>query len=161
MADMHVQDWMSAEPITVDETNTLSTAFQLMRINNVRRLPVLNRDDELVGILTWGDVREGRPKKSKDMTLQQIWESRTLSAICDVREFMSVNPVVISPTASIRTAVELMLQHKIGGLPVVDDDDQVVGVITESDAFRCLLSMLPKEAALEHEPTNGRRLEHV
>ena len=161
MADMHVQDWMSAEPITVDETNTLSTAFQLMRINNVRRLPVLNRDDELVGILTWGDVREGRPKKSKDMTLQQIWESRTLSAICDVREFMSVNPVVISPTASIRTAVELMLQHKIGGLPVVDDDDQVVGVITESDAFRCLLSMLPKEAALEHQPIDERRLEHV
>ena len=58
-----VEHWMSAEPITIDEFNTLATAFHLMKLNKVRRLPVLNQDEQLVGILTWGDVREAKPKR--------------------------------------------------------------------------------------------------
>ena len=147
-----VEHWMSVEPITVDETNIMATAFQLMKINKVRRLPVLNRDNHLVGILTWGDVREGRPKKAKAATVQQLWDTHgQLAAIRDVQEFMTSSPIVISPKESILSAVQLMLLNKIGGLPVVEASEGIdvdteaenrplVGIITESDIFRFLLA---------------------
>jgi CBS domain-containing protein len=78
------------------------------------------------------------------MNLQKLWASHGLTAIQDVREFMTENPYVIEPTTSIRTAVELMLAHKIGGLPVMEEDE-LIGIITESDIFRFLLASLPLE----------------
>lgn len=144
----HVETWMSTELISVEETNTLSTAFQLMKTNQVRRLPVLSDDEQLIGIITWGDVREGRPKEPQSMTLQQIWESHSFISLRNVHDFMTENPIVIGPKASIREAVELMLTHKIGGLPVVEDD-HVIGMITESDIFRFLLDSLPEESTTQ------------
>ena len=138
-----VEHWMSAEPITIDEFNTLATAFHLMKLNKVRRLPVLNHDEQLVGILTWGDVREAKPKRTDHANLPQLWAAPSLTAIQDVREFMTENPLVIEPTATIRDAAEMMLINKIGGLPVMEDDE-LVGVITESDIFRCLLACIPE-----------------
>ncbi|MCB0062073.1 MAG: CBS domain-containing protein [Caldilineaceae bacterium] len=139
---------MNKNPITVDESNTLSTAFHLMTMNKVRHLPVLNQEDELVGILTWGDIREGKPKRLARQNLQQLWSAHSLTALQDVREFMTENPFVIEPSAPIRRAVELMLNNKIGGLPVVDDE-RLVGMLTDSDVFRFLLANLPPDA------TNG------
>ena len=142
-----VAHWMNKDPITLDESNTLSTAFHLMTINKVRHLPVLNQENELVGILTWGDIREGKPKRAGHRNLQQLWPPHSLTAIQDVSEFMTEDPLVIEPTAPIRQAVELMLNHKIGGLPVVVEE-KVVGIITDSDIFRFLLENLPKETII-------------
>lgn len=136
-----VQQWMNDDPITIDESNTLSTAFHLMTLNKVRHLPVLNDEEELVGILTWGDVREGRPKRETSQNLQQLWATTGLTALQDVSEFMTESPIVIGPTATIRQATEIMLTRKIGGLPVVDEE-KLVGVITDSDVFRYLLANL-------------------
>lgn len=144
MKNDQITQWMNSQPITIDESNTLATAFHLMMMNQVRHLPVLNEEEELVGILTWGDVREGKPKRETHQNLHQLWAATGLTAIQDVREFMTINPLVIEATASIRQAAELMLNNKIGGLPVMDEE-RLVGVITESDIFRFLLANLPPE----------------
>ena len=149
--NMQVQQWMTSDPITVDDTNTLSTAFHLMKINKIRRLPVLDRDDLLVGIVTWGDIREGKAKRSPAMTLEQIWESQALAAIRDISEFMTFEPITIDATESIRRAADLMLINKIGGLPVMDGDT-LVGMITESDIFRFLLDYLPTSSEMNKQP---------
>ena len=81
MDKLLVKDWMTGDPITVDTTNNLSTAYHLMRMNSVRRLPVLDEAEHLVGIVTWGDIREARPKASASMTMEPTWEIHFLAGI--------------------------------------------------------------------------------
>jgi CBS domain-containing protein len=133
-----VKEWMTADPITVDTTNNLSTAYHLMRLNSVRRLPVLDEAERLAGIITWGDIREARPKGSGSLHMEPAWEIHFLAGIRGVQEFMTPNPVTVTPQTPIRRAVQLMLENKIGGLPVVKDN-RVVGIISETDIFRFLL----------------------
>jgi CBS domain-containing protein len=138
-----VRNWMTAAPITIDAKTNLSVAHHLMRLNNVRRLPVVNNQEKLVGIVTWGDIREARPKQSPSLHRLDAWEERFLAATMEISEIMTPNPVTVAPDMSIRQAVELMLHHKIGGLPVVERG-RVVGIITESDIFRFLIDTLPE-----------------
>ena len=150
MDKLLVKDWMTGDPITVDTTNNLSTAYHLMRMNSVRRLPVLDEAEHLVGIVTWGDIREARPKASASMTMEPTWEIHFLAGIRGVREFMTPDPVAVTPQTPIRRAAQLMLENKIGGLPVVEHE-HVVGMISETDIFRFLLTYL-EEPVLESAP---------
>lgn len=142
-----VKEWMTEDPITVDTTNNLSTAYHLMRMNSVRRLPVVDEMDHLVGIVTWGDIREARPKASGSLAVEPPWEIHFLAGIRSVQEFMTPNPITVTPRSSIRCAAQLMLENKIGGLPVVEGE-RVVGMISETDIFRFLL-MYVEEPLLE------------
>lgn len=128
-----VRDWMTPNPITINTKTTLPEAHKLMREAHIRRLPVVEHG-ELVGIVTLGDVREASPS---DATTLSIYELNYLLSKLTVEKIMSRDPWTISPDATIRDAARLMLDHKIGGLPVVDGY-RVVGIITESDIFRVL-----------------------
>jgi acetoin utilization protein AcuB len=135
-----VRDWMTRNPITVDPRTTLPEAHKIMKDRRIRRLPVVDRG-HLVGIVTLGDVREAEPS---DATTLSIFELHYLLAKLTIGEIMTREPLTITSDASIREAAKLMLHHKIGGLPVMDDG-KLVGIITESDIFRVL--------AQEAEPT--------
>jgi CBS domain-containing protein len=128
-----VRDWMTVNPITVIPRTTLPEAHQLMKESNIRRLPVVDHG-RLVGIVTLGDVREAQPSIATSLS---IYELNYLLSKLTVDKIMTRNPVTISPEASIREAARLMLEHKIGGLPVMDGE-RLVGIITESDIFRVL-----------------------
>lgn len=146
MEHLLVKAWMTSDPITVDPEATLSTCYHLMRLNGIRRLPVVDNEGRLVGIVTLGDIREGRPRKwtTKDIPVTvNVWERHLLVASREVREFMSPNPIRVEPNTPVKEAAWLMLEHKIGGLPVVDEG-HVVGIITESDVFRLLVEQLPE-----------------
>jgi acetoin utilization protein AcuB len=146
MEHLLVKAWMTSDPITVDPEATLSTCYHLMRLNGIRRLPVVDSAGRLVGIVTLGDIREGRPKRrpTEDIPLtSDMWERHLLVASREVREFMSPSPITVEPDTPVKEAARLMLEHKIGGLPVVDEG-RVVGIITESDVFRLLVGQLPE-----------------
>ncbi len=128
-----VRDWMTANPITVDPKTTLPEAHKIMRDRRIRRLPVVDRG-HLVGIVTLGDVREAEPS---DATTLSIFELHYLLAKLTIGEIMTREPITISENATIREAAKMMLQHKIGGLPVTEGG-KLVGIITESDIFRVL-----------------------
>lgn len=133
--DVKVSEWMTTNVITTRRNTSISNAHQIMRENNVRRLPVVD-DNKLVGLVTIGDVREASPS---DATTLSIWELNYLWAQLVVEKVMTVNVFTVNSDTPILDAAELMLEHKVSGLPVVNEDNELVGVITESDIFRMLI----------------------
>ncbi|MBI4787514.1 MAG: CBS domain-containing protein [Chloroflexi bacterium] len=125
---------MTPDPVTIDPQTTLPEANRLMKECNVRRLPVIEKG-KMVGIVTLGDIREASPSNA---TALSIYELNYLLARLSVGAIMSRDPLTVSPDTSIEAAARLMLEHKIGGLPVVADG-RLVGIITESDIFRLLV----------------------
>ncbi len=137
-----VRDWMTPNPITVTPKTPLTEAHRIMKEHKIRRLPVVDRD-QVVGIVTLGDIREASPS---DATSLSIFELNYLLAQLTLDKVMTRDPLTITSDSNIREAARLMLEHKIGGLPVVDNG-KLVGIITESDIFRVL--------AQEPEPTTA------
>jgi CBS domain-containing protein len=129
-----VGTWMTPNPYAVAPKATLPEVDTLMKEKRIRRLPVVEHD-KLVGIVTLGDVREAKPS---DATSLSIYELNYLLAKLTVDKIMTRNPVTVAPESTLREAAKLMLEKKIGGLPVMAGD-KLVGIITESDIFRALV----------------------
>jgi CBS domain-containing protein len=136
-----VRDWMTPDVITISPGTSLHEAHEIMRTRRVRRLPVLDHD-RIVGIVTLGDVRGAEPSRASSLS---VWEINALLAKLKVAEIMSRQPMTIRQDASIREAARLMLDHKFSGLPVVDEAGRLVGIITESDIFRLVVSEWSKD----------------
>ena len=130
-----VREWMTADVITVTPDTTLPEADRLIVDNMIRRLPVV-KDGKLVGICTYGDIREARPSPATSLS---IWELNYLLSQLTIGEIMTTNSITISPEATIGEAARLMLKNQISGLPVVDLHNHLVGIITESDIFRMVV----------------------
>lgn len=147
-----VRRWMTPDPITIDPNNNLVDAHALMRDNNIRRLPVVNKNGELVGIVTLGDVREASPS---DATSLSVWELNYLLLKLRISEIMTRDPITVYTSDTIAEAANLMLENKVSGLPVVEPTGKLVGIITESDIFRLVVEnwgQTELEADLENEP---------
>ncbi len=129
-----VRDWMTPRPITIDPRTTLPEAHKLMKQSRIRRLPIVDHG-KVVGILTLGDIREASPSDAISLS---IFELNFLLARLTVDHIMTRDPVTVSPATTIRQAAQLLLEYKIGGLPVVEGEE-LVGIITESDIFRVLV----------------------
>jgi acetoin utilization protein AcuB len=106
-----------------------------MITKHIRRLPVMKKN-RLVGIITRGDVRGA---EASGATSLNIWELNYILAKLDVEKIMTPQPITISPEASLAEAAQVMLKHKISSLPVVDKQEKLVGIITESDIFRLVV----------------------
>ena len=126
---------MTRDPITVHPQQTLPQAHNLMKSNRVRRLPVVE-DDRLVGIVSSGDIREAQPSDASSLS---IYEAGYLIGLMTVDSIMTPDPITINAEAPIAEAARVMLEHKIGGLPVVSGDGRLVGIITETDICRVVL----------------------
>ena len=130
-----VRSWMTEKVITITPETTLPEAQRIMLEHKIRRLPVV-KSDKLVGIVTLGDIREAKPS---DATTLSIYELNYLMDRLTVKDFMTPNPITVPPDATIGEAARLMVEHKIGTLPVVEKD-KLVGIITETDLCRLLMS---------------------
>lgn len=138
-----VLDWMARDVITVSPTATLKEAEQLLIDNTVRRLPVV-ADSRLVGIITYGDIRAARPSPAQTLTPAAI---DALAEQLTVAEFMTPNPLTIDSAESIGVAARLMLQNMISGLPVVNRQGELLGIITEADILRLVIHEWSREVA--------------
>ena len=127
-----VKDWMTADVVTVEADTGLMDADHVMRDNGVRRLPVV-QNGRLVGIVTYGDIREARPSAATSLS---TWEMNYLLTRLNIEEVMTKDPITIKPDAIMGEAASLMLNNRISGLPVVDAQGKIVGILTESDIFR-------------------------
>lgn len=137
-----VENWMTSPVITISPETPVTVADRFMQEKNVRRLVVV-KGDEVLGLVTKGDIREAKPS---DATTLSIWELNYLVAQLTVDRVMTRKLFVVHPDDSISSAARLMLEHKISGLPVVDDAGKLVGIITESDMFRMLINSLETAA---------------
>lgn len=134
---MRVRDKMTANPITVEPTTSVSEALRLMDGRKIRRLPVL-RGGQLVGIVTLLDLMR---VSASPATSLSIYELRYLLDKLTVQEAMTRRVITVAPDEPIEQAALLMREHKIGGLPVVEDG-RLVGIITETDIFDAFVDLL-------------------
>jgi CBS domain-containing protein len=146
MRTYYIADWMSRPPLLARPTTTLADARRMMEHCHVRRLAVV-QDGRLVGIVTWGDLRAAQPSAA---TTLSVYEWRALLSQATIAECMTRDPITIAPDATTLEAAQQMLEHKIGGLPVLECG-RVVGMITESDLFRLLLTDATGVAEVDHD----------
>ena len=135
-----VRDWMTEELIAVSSDTPLPQAQQLMHENRIRRLPVID-GGQLLGIVTFGDVRA---VSASDTDGLSSYELNMVLASMPVSEVMTADPITIEPEASLYYAAKKMLENKVSGLPVVSEE-QIVGIITETDIFRAMMAILEDE----------------
>jgi acetoin utilization protein AcuB len=136
---IRVLDVMTKDPLTVMPSETIGQADELMSENRFRHIPVV-KDKELVGILTDRDIRS-----FLSGSLLESTDIREKSLNTKVSEIMTTEPVTLSPDDDLQEAVELLIDEKIGGIPVVDDAEGLVGIVTYVDVLRCFLNRLQEE----------------
>lgn len=136
---MYVHEYMTRDPICLSPGETLRKARQIMKEQGLRRFPVLEKG-KLVGIVTDRDVRQA------GLSSAVMQERRYVDYILDriqVVGIMTPNPITVKPDTSLREAADLILENKIGGLPVVEGD-KLVGIITETDLIKALIDILDR-----------------
>lgn len=133
--DVFVRDWMIEDVISVTPDTLITSAHQIMKSNDIRRLPVV-KDKKLVGIITIGDVREASPSGATSLS---IWELNYLLSQLTVEKVMTKDPITVNLNTSIFEVARIMLEDKVSGLPVVDGNGKLVGIITESDIFKMIV----------------------
>ena len=133
---MNVREQMSRPVISVSPSTSIAAAMKLIRERNIRRLPVI-ADGALVGIVSERDLLRAMPSPA---TILSVWEVPELIERMTVHDVMARPVVVVHPDTPIQEAAQLMVDRKMGGLPVVDDG-QVVGMITETDIFRVFVTL--------------------
>ncbi len=133
-----VQDWMTPAPYTCTPDTSLADVYDVMVEKGFRRMPVVDGEGRLVGIITFGDLRQAAPSSVTSLSLFEInyfWAKLT------VKDAMTPGPVTLAPDDTIKRASQLMLEHKISGLPVVSGE-KVVGILTQTDILHFLVSLL-------------------
>jgi acetoin utilization protein AcuB len=134
---MLVKGWMTSDVMTIDEDTSMMKASQIMKENNVRRLPVMHKG-KLVGMVTDRDIKEASPSKATTLDVHELYY---LLSELKVKDIMSKNIITIGPEDTVEKAAVIMLEHRISGLPVVNDKGKLVGVITQGDIFKVLVSL--------------------
>ena len=128
-----VRDIMTAEVTTLGRNDTLLLAKDIMNLGRIRHFPVVE-DDELVGVVSQRDLY-----RASLGTVMQYGEKaqRAFLESVVVKEIMA-DPVSIGPDATVRDAARLMMEHKIGCLPVLEAS-RLVGIVTETDMLRVVV----------------------
>jgi len=122
---------MSADPIAVSPDTTVFDARQTMVKERIRHL-LVTEGQRLLGIVTDRDIRLNLPSQATSLS---VWEVNYLLARLTVEEVMTTGVIIIGPDQNARNAARLMLEHKIGALPVLDAG-RLIGIITETDVLR-------------------------
>lgn len=146
-----VRQIMHAPVITIEPDALAVDAAELMEEHNIRRIPVVDEDGFLVGIVSDSDVLEAETAESLRSTYEPGVEEDWLA----VSDIMTREVITIGPDATLGELVCTMLEHKVGGVPVVEPDPthpkqvRVVGMITETDIFRMIADAWRAEEQLE------------
>ena len=130
-------DWMHTPAVTLKLDAPVSAALALMREHNLQHLPIVLDTGELCGMITQGDIRGAEMLRAAGVDPLVIADA--LKRL-NVYEVIGERLIAATPATSLREAALLMLEHKIGGLPVVDSSGDVVGIITESDILRAFVA---------------------
>ncbi len=133
---MKVINVMTPDPVSVEPSDTILQAEEIMREKDIRQLPVI-KDKELIGIITDRDIRSFLGSNSFNAL-----EDQERAGITKVAAVMTDKPIFLSPDDDLRDAVELLIEEKVGGIPVVDEEEELVGIVTYMDLLQCFLERL-------------------
>jgi len=134
---MIVSKWMSKKVVTIDVNDSMQDAMKRMKQNDIRMLPVVKKG-KLVGVVTDRDLKRA---SASDATTLDVHELLYLVSKIKVQDVMTKNAITVPQNYTIEETAEVLLKHKISGVPVVDQNGQLVGTITQTDLFRVLISL--------------------
>ena len=134
---MLVKNWMSKNVVTIDANDAMQDAMRVLKEHGIRMLPVMKKG-KLVGIVTDRDLKKA---SASDATTLEIHELLYLLTKIKVNDIMTRDPIAVPPDYTVEETARVLLDGKISGAPVVDDYGQVVGIITQTDLFRVLISL--------------------
>jgi acetoin utilization protein AcuB len=149
---MLVKDFMKRDPITVKKDDSFRYALKLIRKEGIKHLPVLE-GKRVVGIVTDRDLRQAAPSPATSL---EIHELNYLLERLEVEAIMTKTVITVAPESKLLDAAKLLIARKIGCLPVVEQDE-LVGIITETDILRAYIEQkeritAPSELVVEDRP---------
>ncbi len=135
---MIIERRMTRNPVTISPDANLSEASELMKREKVHRLPVLDKDKNLVGVISEKDILYASPSPATSLS---IHEMAYLLSKLTVKKLMSKNPVTITKDTTVEEAARLMVDQDLSCLPVIDEEGRLVGIVSKSDLFKILLEL--------------------
>lgn len=135
---MFVSRSMTRNVITVDQEAGILDAQKLMADNKIRHLPIIDNNQQLIGVVTDRDIRSALPYRFYDAPQTEREKISRLK----VKDIMTKDPISISPTYTIQDALLLIQNSKVGALPVVDDSNCLKGIISVRDLLRAFINVL-------------------
>jgi acetoin utilization protein AcuB len=146
---MFIADYMTSNPLTITADVLLPEARRLLDENHFRHLPVVDSDNRLIGVVSDRDLRSAYPstvlaEEARELNLKQCEETA-------VSEIMSINCSCIGIDATLDDALMVFNRDKVGALPIVADDDKVIGIFSMRDltaAYKKLFGAAEKGSSL-------------
>lgn len=137
---MFVSESMTKKVITIDQESNILAARELMKQNQIRHLPVVEKNSRLIGIITDRDLRSALPSIAlKDYDSRE--ERERLSRI-KVKDVMTKDPITVLPTYTIQDVLLLIQKTRVGALPVVNENGILKGIIGVRDMLRAFINVL-------------------
>jgi CBS domain-containing protein len=144
--NMTIRELMTGGPITVRRETPVLEARDLMAKERIRHLLVTDAGGALAGIVTDRDIRLNLPSQATSLS---VWEINHLLTKLTVGQVMTRSVITIGPDHPARDGARLMLEHKIGGLPVLDEG-RLLGIITETDIVRAFVRATAPASSFRH-----------
>jgi acetoin utilization protein AcuB len=135
---MLVKDRMTLNPMTITPDTSFPEAFRIIHEKKIRHLPVIDGQGKLIGVVAQTDLLHASPSMA---TTLSVFEINYLLANLHIREIMSSPPITVSEDAPLEEAARVMVERKIGCLPVMREGT-LVGMITETDIFETFVEVL-------------------
>lgn len=129
---------MTQDPVTITPDTPVMDALRIIKERNFRRLPVME-NGQLIGITTRKDLKDAMPSKA---TTLSVWELNYLLSKLTVSEIMARPVVTAAENEYLEDAALRMLEHRVGGLPVLNDAGRLTGVITTRDILEAFTNIL-------------------
>ena len=136
---MYVKDNMVSGPITIGPDQSVSEAIDLMSENGLHRLPVVDKNGKLAGLITEGVITSNTPNNSTSLS---VFELNYLLNKLTIKDIMIKDVITIGKDALLEEAATILRKNDIGCLPVVDEDNTLIGIITHNDIFTAFIDLL-------------------
>ena len=136
---MYVKDNMVSGPITIGPDQSVSEAIDLMSENGLHRLPVVDKNGKLAGLITEGVITSNTPN---NVTSLSVFELNYLLNKLTIKDIMIKDVITIGKDALLEEAATILRKNDIGCLPVVDEDNTLIGIITHNDIFTAFIDLL-------------------
>ncbi len=135
---MLVSNWMTKDVVTITPDRSMMKCSKLMKDHSISRVPVVDENGHILGIVSDRDVKDASPSKATTLDMHELYY--LLSEI-KIRDIMTKKVMTIKETETVEKAAVIMLENNFGGLPVVDENGRIAGIITDTDIFKVLVDI--------------------
>ncbi len=134
---MLIRNFMTKHVITIDAEESMPKAIQLLKQHKINMMPVMH-EGKLVGVVTDRDLKEASPSQATDL---EVHELKYLLDKIKIKNIMTREVITVPPDLTIEETAEILLNYDISGAPVIDDQGEMVGIITSSDLYKALIAL--------------------